>query len=97
MGTGHRTGDQPLVASSNADALARIFRNLAVNALRYGSAAPNVAVRGRTVTFANRVADPAGLDAARLFERFYQGERARSGNGSGLGLAIVAAGRGAAH
>ena len=61
-----------------------------MNALRYGSAAPNVAVRGRTVTFANRVADPAGLDAARLFERFYQGERARSGNGSGLGLAIVA-------
>ena len=83
-------GDQPLVASSNADALARIFRNLAVNALRYGGAAPRIAVRGRTVTFANHVADPAGLDAERLFERFYQGDRARSGDGSGLGLAIVA-------
>ena len=61
-----------------------------MNALRYGSAAPRIAVRGRTVTFANHVADPAGLDAERLFERFYQGDRARSGDGSGLGLAIVA-------
>lgn len=82
--------DEPLAAPSNADALGRIFRNLAVNALRYGSAAPRIEQRGREVTFANRVADPSGIDAERLFDRFYQGDAARASEGSGLGLAIVA-------
>ena len=82
--------DEPLVVDANADALARIFRNLAVNALRYGCEPPRVVQEGRTVVFANRVADPAGVDAERLFERFYQGDAARGGGGSGLGLAIVA-------
>ena len=80
--------DQPLMVDSNA--LARIFRNLAVNALRYGCEPPRIAQEGRTVAFANRVADPDGVDAERLFERFYQGDAARGGGGSGLGLAIVA-------
>ena len=78
------------MAESNADALARIFRNLAVNALRYGCEPPRIVQEGRTVAFANRVADPDGVDAERLFERFYQGDAARGGGGSGLGLAIVA-------
>ncbi|WP_080802708.1 sensor histidine kinase [Arabiibacter massiliensis] len=82
--------DEPFVVDSNADALARIFRNLAVNALRYGCAPPRIVQEGRTVVFANRVADPEGVDAERLFERFYQGDAARGGGGSGLGLAIVA-------
>ena len=87
---GIRLADEPLVADSNADALARIFRNLAVNALRYGCEPPRIVQDGRTVAFANRVADPDGVDAERLFERFYQGDAARGGGGSGLGLAIVA-------
>ena len=85
-----RLTDKPLVVDSNADALARIFRNLAVNALRYGCEPPRIVQEGRTVVFANRVADPDGVDAERLFERFYQGDAARGGGGSGLGLAIVA-------
>ena len=87
---GIQLADEPLVADSNADALARIFRNLAVNALRYGCEPPRIVQEGRTVAFANRVADPDGVDAERLFERFYQGDAARGGGGSGLGLAIVA-------
>ena len=82
--------DQPLMVDSNADALARIFRNLVVNALRYGCEPPRIMQEGRSVAFANRVADPDGVDAERLFERFYQGDAARGGGGSGLGLAIVA-------
>lgn len=81
--------NDPLVASSDADALARIFRNLAVNALRYGCDAPSIVQSGRTVTFSNRVANPQDVNVERLFERFYQGSAARTGEGSGLGLAIV--------
>lgn len=81
--------DEPLTALSNADALGRVFRNLAVNALRYGSEPPRIVQRGREVSFSNRVADPDSIDADRLFERFYQGNAARSSEGSGLGLAIV--------
>lgn len=83
-------GDEPLVALSHADSLGRIFRNLAVNALRYGCEAPRIEQEGATITFSNRVADPSSVEAERLFERFYQGDAARSGEGSGLGLAIVA-------
>ena len=82
--------EEPFVVDSNADALARIFRNLVVNALRYGCEPPRIVQEGRTIVFANRVADPDGVDAERLFERFYQGDAARGGGGSGLGLAIVA-------
>lgn len=81
--------DEPLIALSNADALGRVFRNLTVNALRYGSEPPRIVQRGREVSFSNRVVDPDSIDADRLFERFYQGSAARSSEGSGLGLAIV--------
>lgn len=82
--------DKPLVVLSDADSLGRIFRNLAVNALRYGSEAPSIVQDGATITFANHVVDPGSIDPARLFDRFYQGDTARAGVGSGLGLAIVA-------
>lgn len=83
--------DDEAMVLADPDALARIFRNLAANALRHGAAAPVIEQRGAVVTFANRVADPDALDVDRLFERFYQGGgSARSGAGAGLGLAIVA-------
>lgn len=82
--------DEPLIALSDGDSLGRVFRNLAVNALRYGSEAPRIVQEGTAITFSNRVANPEAIDAERLFERFYQGDAARAGEGSGLGLAIVA-------
>lgn len=81
--------DEPLIALSDGDSLGRIFRNLVVNALRYGSEAPRIVQEGTAITFSNRVANPEAIDAERLFERFYQGDSARAGEGSGLGLAIV--------
>lgn len=82
--------DEQLMVLSNAGALTRIFRNLTTNALRYGCEAPYITQQQRTITFSNRVSDPESIDTERLFERFYQGDAARSGDGSGLGLAIVA-------
>lgn len=74
----------------DAEALARIVRNLAANALRHGAAAPVVVQGGARISVENRVANPDALDVDRLFERFYQGEGSRSSGGAGLGLAIVA-------
>ncbi|MEG0374728.1 MAG: HAMP domain-containing sensor histidine kinase [Raoultibacter sp.] len=82
--------DEELALFSDADALGRIFRNLAGNALRYGIDAPLIEQRGAIITFSNRVADPDSLDATQLFERFYRGDTSRTDGGSGLGLAIVA-------
>ena len=82
--------DEPLIALSDGDSLGRIFRNLVVNALRYGSEAPRIVQEGTAITFSNRVANPEAIDAGRLFERFYQGDAARADEGSCLGLAIVA-------
>lgn len=84
------TLDDEALALADAEALARIVRNLAANALRHGAAAPVVVQRGARISVENRVANPDALDVDRLFERFYQGEGSRSSGGAGLGLAIVA-------
>lgn len=82
--------DEGVLLEADEEALARIFDNLVANALRYGSGAPTIRQRGRSLTFSNAVADPDAIDADRLFERFYQADTARAGGGSGLGLAVVA-------
>lgn len=79
---------------ADRDALARIFDNLIVNALRHGADAPRVSVRSQDgvarIEFANAVAPGTQIDADRLFDRFYQADSARNSSGSGLGLAIAA-------
>lgn len=82
--------DEGVQIEADPEALARIFDNLVMNALRYGNGAPSVCQRGQCLVFANPVADPSAVDADRLFERFYQADAARAGGGSGLGLAVVA-------
>lgn len=79
---------------ADRDALARIFDNLIVNALRHGADAPCVSARSQDgvarIEFANAVAPGTKIDADRLFDRFYQADSARNSSGSGLGLAIAA-------
>lgn len=87
--------DPAPVVRADADSLARIVENLTVNALRHGSGPLRVTARqagggGRVVAeFSNPVADPAAIDAERLFERFYQADASRATAGSGLGLAVA--------
>ncbi len=77
------------------DAIERVLFNLLTNALRHtpsdGSVAVHVARRDDDVIVS--VEDTGtGLDReaiGRMFERFWRGDRARSGGGTGLGLAIA--------
>ena len=85
--------DSGVEVVADAEALGRIVENLVVNALRHGAGSLAVRVCEEAghvaLGFSNAVADPAAIDADRLFERFYQADPARSGSGSGLGLAVA--------
>lgn len=92
----HEQGLDPVLRCSaedaaimmDPDAMKRIFQNLIINTLRYGSAPFTIVIRQEKdrvhCTFSNH-ADPAQIDVSRIFQRFYQGDRARQRGGSGLG------------
>jgi signal transduction histidine kinase len=73
----------------------RVLANLVSNALRHTPADGSVAVRVEELAREIRVHvedDGRGLDSdtpARMFERFWRADRARTGAGAGLGLAIA--------
>ena len=58
----------------DSEALARMFENLGKQRLRYGTSAPSIVQRGRSLTFSNKVPDPTAIDVNRLFERFYRAD-----------------------
>jgi two-component system phosphate regulon sensor histidine kinase PhoR len=87
-----------LAAHAEADALEQVVENLVDNAIRYGARPGRVEVRARAddTHVELRVADDGlGIPPehrARIFDRFYRVDAARSRQlgGTGLGLAIVA-------
>ena len=90
-------GDLPALLA-DSDRLNQVFSNLVDNALKYTPAGGKVTVRARPVNgwVEVEVADDgpgiAPEELERIFERFYQTDKARSGGsrrGVGLGLAIA--------
>lgn len=79
---------QRVVRTLDRWALARIFSNLLSNALKYsdGDLAITLSETGE-ITFANTASALNGVDAGKLFDRFYTVENAR--HATGLGLAIA--------
>ncbi|MBD5093412.1 MAG: HAMP domain-containing histidine kinase [Subdoligranulum sp.] len=79
---------QRVIRTLDRSALARVFSNLLSNALKYsdGDLAVTLSETGE-ITFANTASALNGVDAGRLFDRFYTVESAR--HATGLGLAIA--------
>ena len=76
---------------ADRQALARVLRNLLLNAAQHGAGGLQVRQQGGMLLFANCVADPAAIDPQHMFDRFWRADAARGGGrgGAGLGLAIA--------
>jgi two-component system, OmpR family, sensor histidine kinase SaeS len=87
--------DDDVEARLAPDKFERVLFNLVTNALRHTPSDGSVAVRVERVAsgLLLRVEDSgeglSGDAPARMFERFWRADRARSGSGAGLGLAIA--------
>jgi two-component system, OmpR family, sensor kinase len=87
----------PVVVVGDAERLAQVAHNLVRNALAHTPPGTDVRVStgAERGTGYIKVADNGpGIppnEVARVFDRFYQGDKSRSGAGTGLGLAIVRA------
>lgn len=80
---------------ANAAQIGQAVGNLVHNAIKFTPSGGHVSVSARALQDGLRISvedTGSGIDTAdlpRIFERFYVGDRARSGRGTGLGLAIV--------
>ncbi|MCA1322907.1 heavy metal sensor histidine kinase [Herbaspirillum sp. alder98] len=91
--------DAPGACHANLDMWRRAVGNLVVNAIRHGEAggairiSTHVDAEGSSIMVENRSADALPHSMARMFDRFYRGDRSRSAltESNGLGLAIVKA------
>lgn len=83
-----------VVLFSDRSMIDRIFQNLLTNAIRYSAGTIKISLfqtekNGIVFCIENTVQDMEALDAERMFERFYTGDKSRHTQSTGLGLAVV--------
>lgn len=91
------TGDSDLMTRGDSALLARVFRNLIENGIRYnrqgGEVITNMYNEGEwlVVTVADTGSGIPAEQQSRIFDRFYRADssRSRHGGGAGLGLSIA--------
>jgi two-component system phosphate regulon sensor histidine kinase PhoR len=87
-------GDVPPIVA-DAERLRQVIINLLHNAVKFNRPGGSVTVTTRaeddavTMAVADTGLGIARQDLPRIFERFYMGDRSRTGQGSGMGLAIA--------
>ena len=89
--------ENPLIAAVDPGRIARVFRNLTDNAVRYTPENGGVSIHfipapGKIrVVYSNPSGELNSSDLVFIFERFYRGEKSRSREhgGAGIGLSIV--------
>lgn len=88
-----RFSDERMIIEGNAEAVSRALQNVIKNALEHGDEHISMEFyreSGRAVfRCTNKVNDITGIDADRVFERFYKADSARNGASTGLGLSIA--------
>ena len=80
--------EERIVRPLDAAALRRVFDNILSNAAKYSDGDLSIVLApDGTVTFSNRASALSRVETARLFDRFYTVETARSATGLGLSIA----------
>lgn len=86
--------DLPSVAADR-DRVRQVITNLVHNAIKFTQPGGNITITTRTLegsVIVDMTDTGIGIpreDLARIFERFYKGDKARAGEGTGMGLAIA--------
>lgn len=81
--------DFKMTVPANEIMLTRIFDNLLSNALKHGKGDLHISAEGRSLIFANPIADGEVIDTDRVFDEFYTTDISRTRGSTGLGLAIA--------
>lgn len=85
--------EKPLIINGDENAIRRVFSNLIQNMIKYAESQVTISLRYDKNTiiteFRNDTANLKEEDAEHLFERFFTGDKARTGQSTGLGLAIT--------
>lgn len=83
-----RMPEEKVIRMLDASALSRVFSNLLSNAVKYSDGDLKITLsEDATVVFSNHASGINQLQVARLFDRFYTVEAARTSTGLGLAIA----------